>query len=144
MLQVDLQALRAAGYHYDSSLHPTWIPGRYNHFSSPRIIHKSNGITLFPASVTPFFRSPLFWLSFKNAGAARYNSWLTKCLQHDGYANIYMHPWEFADLSGFRLPAYIKKDEKHMQKKLRSFLSHFTKNARFIPILELLQEKNEI
>jgi peptidoglycan/xylan/chitin deacetylase (PgdA/CDA1 family) len=144
MRYVDYNALRAAGYRYDSSLHPTWIPGRYNHFFSERRIHRSKGLTVFPASVTPLLRAPLFWLAFKNLPAARYTRWLNRCLKHDGYANLYMHPWEFADLSAYKLPEYIAKDPQTMVQKLRAFLAHFSPRARFIPVIKLLHERNEV
>ena len=66
MAAVNYVDLKAAGYKYDSSLNPTCIPGRYNHFSRSKTIYKENDLTVFPASVTPHIRTPLFWLSFKN------------------------------------------------------------------------------
>lgn len=144
MQQINYHALRAAGYAYDSSLHPTWIPGRYNNFSEPRLIHRADGLAVFPASVTPVFRSPLFWLSFKNVSPARYNRWVQKCLDHDGYANIYLHPWEFSDMSAYKLPRYIAKNATWMLKRLRAFLEHFKARARFLTIQNLLEERNEL
>lgn len=65
---VPLKELRDAGYRYDSSLNPTYIPGRYNGFFKKRKIHSdaTTGMRVVPMSVTPIFRIPLFWLSFKN------------------------------------------------------------------------------
>lgn len=144
MQSVDLFELKKAGYQYDSSLHPTWIPGRYNHFAETKTIHKKDGLTVFPASVTPFFRSPLFWLSFKNFSSVKYCRWTQKCLSAYGYANIYLHPWEFADLSAFKLPGYIAKDQKLMLSKLETFLAHFKGKARFLSINNFLAERNEL
>lgn len=144
MQKVDHQLLIQAGYKYDSSLHPTWIPGRYNHFSKPATIFKENGLVIFPASVTPNFRSPLFWLSFKNFSSAKYCRLVQKCLDAYGYANIYLHPWEFADLSAFKLPKYIAKDQKQMSAKLQYLLSHFSGKARFSTIQNFLTERNDL
>jgi hypothetical protein len=101
--------LRAAGYAYDSSEHPTWLPGRYNRLRAPRRAVLREGVLSVPASVTPLVRLPLFWASFKNLPG-----WLIRLasawtLRADGYLVLYFHPWEFADLSAYRLPAYVKR-----------------------------------
>ena len=62
-----------------------------------------------PASVTPLLRLPLFWLSFKNLPG-----WLIRpasawTLRADGYLVLYFHPWEFADLSPYPLPRYVRR-----------------------------------
>lgn len=144
MAEVDHNALRSAGYKYDSSLNPTCIPGRYNHFSGSKTIYKENGLTIFPASVTPHIRTPLFWLSFKNFPSNWYCRQVTKCLKAYGYANIYLHPWEFADISGFSIPKYIAKDPQLMAGKLTSLLENFKGKTRFISIKSFLQERNEL
>ena len=144
MAEVDHNALKAAGYKYDSSLHPTFIPGRYNHFSKPKTIFKENGLTIFPASVTPLLRTPLFWLSFKNFSSRWYAKQVKRCISTYGYANIYLHPWEFADISGYNIPTYIAKEPKIMIEKLESLLICFKEKARFISIKQLLQERNDL
>src|SRR5262245_1699419 len=65
MAPVAAAELAAAGYAYDSSEHPTWIPGRYNRLGTPRRAAWRDGLLSVPASVTPVLRLPLFWLSFK-------------------------------------------------------------------------------
>lgn len=144
MMPVNYPELRKAGYKYDSSLHPTWLPGRYNHIFKTKTITKNNGLIVFPASVTPFFRIPLFWLSFKNMNIETYIALTEKCLRHYGYANIYLHPWEFTDLSGFKLPSYVVKPPALMKHKLERFLTHFREKARFTTIERLLTERNEL
>lgn len=37
MMKVDEDAMADAGYLYESSLNPTFIPGRYNNFAKPRV-----------------------------------------------------------------------------------------------------------
>src|SRR5689334_20191161 len=66
MQPVDVKKLAEAGYQYDSSLHPVWLPGRYNNLHLPRTPFVEDHIIRIPASVSTFFRIPLFWLSFKN------------------------------------------------------------------------------
>src|ERR1700739_128531 len=51
MAPVNHSHLKEAGYKYDSSLNPTCIPGRYNHFSKSKIIYTEKGLIVFPASV---------------------------------------------------------------------------------------------
>ncbi|MGZ4039351.1 MAG: polysaccharide deacetylase family protein [Bacteroidia bacterium] len=144
MADVDLAELRSAGYKYDSSLNPTCIPGRYNHFSRSKTIYKENGLTVFPAGVTPHIRTPLFWLSFKNFSSGWYCRQVAKCLKSYGYANIYLHPWEFADISGFSIPKYIAKDPVLMAGKLTFLLENFKDKARFVSIKSFLNERNEL
>jgi len=73
MAKVNYQDIKEAGYLYDSSLNPTFILGRYNHFTSPKTIFKTdNDLLVVPASVTPSLRIPLFWLTFKNSSVAWY------------------------------------------------------------------------
>ena len=69
MMPVSETEIREAGYSYNSSLNPTFIPGRYNNFRKPRTWFYQEGILQIPASVTPWFRFPLFWLSYHNLQA---------------------------------------------------------------------------
>ncbi|MBB3188450.1 polysaccharide deacetylase family protein [Microbacter margulisiae] len=109
MMKIAPNEIEKAGYHYDSSLNPTFLPGRYNHYFQPRTIFRNENLWQIPASVTPYLRIPLFWLSLHNMPVKLYIKLLTKTLQHDGYAVIYFHPWEFVDLhqAKFGLPHYI-------------------------------------
>ena len=66
MAKVNYNDLKDAGYLYDSSLNPTFIPGRYNHLKKPKTILKKNGLLIFPAKRYSSIRIPLFWLTFKN------------------------------------------------------------------------------
>jgi hypothetical protein len=89
-------------------------------------------------------RIPLFWLSFKNFSSKRYAGLVRKCLSADGYANIYLHPWEFVELGAHSLPRFIAKDPQLMIEKLQFFFDTFSDSARFISIQQLLLEKNEL
>ena len=62
MAAIDEAALAAAGFRYDASLNPTFMPGRYCHLTSPRTPFVREGLCEVPASVTPLLRLPLFWL----------------------------------------------------------------------------------
>jgi peptidoglycan/xylan/chitin deacetylase (PgdA/CDA1 family) len=144
MAAVNHADLKEAGYKYDSSLNPTCIPGRYNHFSKSKTIYKENGLIIFPASVTPHLRTPLFWLSFKNFPVKWYCKQVQKCLSAYGYANIYLHPWEFTDISGYTIPKYITKSPEVMIQKLEFLLEHYKNKAQFVSIKSFLAERNEL
>ncbi len=110
MQDIDHKAVKDAGYTYDSSLHPTWIPGRYNHLRSPRqLFHNKEGLWILPASVTPVLRIPVFWLALKNLPLSIYKSLCRQILAKDGYVVLYVHPWEFTDLSRFKLPLLTRR-----------------------------------
>lgn len=111
MAPVSSGVLSDAGYLYNSSLNPTCIPGRYNHFGKPRTYHMDGQIIQIPAAVTPFLRIPLFWLSFHNFPQSLYAYLLGRCVKNDGYAAIYFHPWEFVDVSELaKLPFIIRNN----------------------------------
>lgn len=108
MQDVNPEAVADAGYRYNSSVNPTWLPGRYNKLHIPRTLYKEGRLIQIPASVSPLLRFPLFWLSFHNLPFNVYRYLLKRAYDKDGYVNIYFHPWEFADISNqnFRLPSY--------------------------------------
>jgi hypothetical protein len=108
--KTDLSLIKAAGYRYDSSVNPTFIPGRYNNILAKRTLNSDNkcNLTEIPASVSPIIRFPLFWLSFKNIPLQVYFSLCKMAIHKDSYLLLYFHPWEFADLESFKIPWYIK------------------------------------
>jgi len=102
MQTVDFKALKDAGYMYDSSSNPTFIPGRYNNLKMSYLWHLvTEGMVEVPSAVTPRWRIPLFWLSFHNFPLKFYFFCLNRVLKTRGYAVLYFHPWEFTDLSEF-------------------------------------------
>lgn len=134
MQAVDYQALRDAGYSYDSSLHPTWLPGRYNHLSEPRLPQRhNNGLWLLPASVTPVLRLPLFWLAVHNYPQQIYKWLALWTARNDSYLNIYLHPWEFADLRDlpYRIPSYILRNSgEALSKRLEDLIVYLSKQGQ--------------
>ncbi|WP_276367401.1 polysaccharide deacetylase family protein [Chryseolinea sp. H1M3-3] len=111
MMPVNDQEIKKAGYKYNSSLNPVYLPGRYNNFFKPRIIFKSNEVFQLPASATPIIRLPLFWLSFHNLPLWLYKSACLWTINRDLYLNIYFHPWEFINLakSNYGLPKIVTR-----------------------------------
>ncbi len=109
MQAVDSTLVTQAGYTYNSSINPTWVPGRYNNLTAKRTLSSAKGLTTLPLSVSPFLRLPLFWLAFKNLPYSVFLKAVIRTLKHDGYLHLYFHPWEFTNLAEYRIPAYIKK-----------------------------------
>lgn len=119
-----LDVLRA-GYSYDSSINPTWLPGRYNNLKVCKTIFIDQGLIHLPASVSPK-RIPLFWLSFHNFPMQWYRHLFLRTMKEDSYVNLYFHPWEFADISNpdFKLPYLAKRNSgKAMEKRFDEFLA---------------------
>ena len=99
MFPVDDAALGKAGYLYNSSLNPAFVPGRYMHLTTPRTPFVKNGLVQVPASVTPRIRFPLFWLALHLLPEVLYRRLVRRTLAHDGHFVTYFHPWEFSSLS---------------------------------------------
>jgi len=137
MRKIGSAAVIEAGFKYNSSINPTLVPGRYNHLRSPRKIFRENGLIQIPVSVTPRLRIPLFWLAFKNLPYSIFLRLALQTLKHDGYICLYFHPWEFIDLSDFKIPGYVKKgSDKKLFEKFMRLLKDLSKEAEFIPMNE--------
>ena len=113
MFPVDDAALKAAGYRYNSSLNPAFIPGRYCHFDVPRTPFVKDGLLQIPASVTPLIRFPLFWLALHLLPEWLYRAFARRVLRRDGRVVTYFHPWEFSDelarrAGELKVPALVK------------------------------------
>lgn len=103
------EEIERAGYVYNSSLNPTYLPGKYNHFTEPRRIFQQGNVSQIPASVTPIARIPLFWLSLHVLPLSVYIYLAKATHKKDGYLNLYFHPWEFIDMKAesLALPSYV-------------------------------------
>lgn len=99
MFPVDDVALKEHGFLYNSSLNPAFVPGRYMHLNVPRTRFVKDGLIQVPASVTPWVRFPLFWLSLHVLPQWLYMFLVKWTLRHDGWFVTYFHPWEFSSLS---------------------------------------------
>lgn len=145
MKPVDDREIESAGYLYNSSLNPTYLPGRYNNFDKPRTIFSHSKVWQVPASVTPAFRFPLFWLSFHNLPLRLYQGACARTMSRDDYLNIYFHPWEFTDLSDADLgmPWIVRKNSgQSMISRFDTLLSWMKrKGYRFSTINSYLQER---
>ncbi|MBE9462212.1 polysaccharide deacetylase family protein [Dyadobacter subterraneus] len=106
---LNISRLSDWGFQYDSSINPTFLPGRYNllHKSAEPTVEK--GLIILPCSTSPTLRFPLFWLSFKNLPSALYTAIAKRTLRKRRNLMLYFHPWEFAGIDHYKLPGYVKK-----------------------------------
>ena len=112
MAAVSSKELAAYGYLYDSSLHPTCIPGRYMHWRASRVPFVENGLVELPMSVTPLLRLPVFWLACHHYPFPFYRRLCLWTLRHDRHLVLYFHPWEFVSLEThpeWRIPWLIRR-----------------------------------
>lgn len=135
MMPVSKNAVENAGYSYNSSINPTYLPGRYNNLKISRTYFNEGNVVQIPASVSPNFRIPLFWLSFHNFPLFFYKKLASDVLKKDKYLNIYFHPWEFAEIKdeAFKLPGFTVKNSRiEMVKRFDEFLTWLkSKNYSF-------------
>lgn len=137
MKAVDSNHVFHAGYTYDASIHPTWLPGRYNNLNMPRKPYFENKLLRIPATVTPSLRIPLFWLSFKNFPFEIYRRMAIHTLKKDGILSLYYHPWEFIDINHYGLPTYTRRicGEKLLERLLK-FLVILKAEGEFITMYD--------
>ncbi|MFH0831819.1 MAG: polysaccharide deacetylase family protein [archaeon] len=141
-----IKLLPTIGIKYDSSLHPTYIPGRYNNFFTERKIHRHGKLVEVPVSVTSLLRLPLFWFVFRNFSLF-YSKFCTRwCFLDSDYVMLLFHPWEFVNLNElrFRLPAFIRRDTgKVLFSKLDSYIKWAKRNKwKFSTISTFLRSEN--
>jgi peptidoglycan/xylan/chitin deacetylase (PgdA/CDA1 family) len=135
LAETNRHVIEAAGYRYNSSNNPTWIPGRYNHLSRPRRPHQTGRLVHLPISTTPITRFPLFWLSFKALPEPVLARLLQRTLAMDGLLTLFFHPWEFLELNGYRVPRLVRRcDGVKMLRGVEAQLRWLKREARFIPI----------
>jgi len=144
MFPVDDAALARAGYRYNSSLNPAFIPGRYMHLTTPRTRFVRDGLVQIPASVTPLVRFPLFWLALHVLPEWMYLALARRTLRHDGFFMTYFHPWEFSSLSeraeALKVPRIVRLNlGKPMVGRLDRLIPSLAKaGATFAPLASTL------
>ena len=94
---------------YDSSIHPTFIPGKYQNLSAKTKIHNIGELIEIPPSTLPLIRLPIFWIAFKNLPQLYAKTFTKLNFLFSDYTMIILHPWEFADISNFNLPKIVSK-----------------------------------
>jgi peptidoglycan/xylan/chitin deacetylase (PgdA/CDA1 family) len=139
--------IRRVGYRYNSSLNPAFIPGRYMHLTEPRTWFMKDGVMQIPASVTPWLRFPLFWLSLHNLPQWLYHWLARRTLNHDGYFVTYFHPWEFYELKEhpeLKMPFIIRNHSgQQMTERLDSLIKMLkVRSHEFITFNEFAEKVN--
>lgn len=148
MFAVSDSVLKQEGYSYNSSINPAFIPGRYMHLNVSRLPFVKDGILQIPASVTPWFRFPLFWLSEHHLPMWLFEALVRRTLRHDGYFNTYFHPWEFVKILGvqeYGVPYVIGHNSgEPMQKRLQHLIQTLkAEDAEFITYNEFAKTRIE-
>ncbi|MFP5040772.1 polysaccharide deacetylase family protein [Parasediminibacterium sp. JCM 36343] len=142
MRKVEMSEVIKAGYAYDSSINPTWLPGRYNNRHLPRTKYIDDGMVRIPASVSPNLRIPLFWLAFKNFPYAAFKSLALQTLRKDSYICLYFHPWEFTDaIKETALPVYTKRwCGQQLVDRLGWLIKDLAKEGEFVSMQQWLED----
>jgi len=143
LAQVAKEEILAAGYRYDSSLNPVYLPGRYNHLNRPLGVYREPcGLYQVPVSAVPFVRFPLFWLSFKNLPLPCYFIGTWMALKATGFYSMYSHPWEYNEIAcepRWKIPAYVTRHAGMEQcRRLAKLLRFLKQNSEFLTISEYL------
>ena len=102
-----IEKLSEFGFSYDSSIHPTFVPGRYFNLSKKRDIHKIGNIIEIPPSTLPLIRAHIYGIkalyNLKIKNFTKLNSLFSS------YTMLLFHPWEFTELKKANLPNSIKR-----------------------------------
>lgn len=129
--------LKQMGYKYDSSLHPTFIPCRYNNLLKPRKwFYVSENFLEIPISVIPILRLPMSWIWFRNLGLRYVKFFTDLVLNTDGYMVFYVHSWEFCKLPSY-LPFYYSRRSEIMETLIQDYLEFVDNKAQFKKMEEL-------
>jgi Polysaccharide deacetylase len=107
LLPCPANRLRAAGFRYDASTHPTWVPGRYNHFRARRLPWRDDGLLRLPISVVPVVRWPVSFVWYRTAGAALGRWAAHLAASGTPYLQLYFHPWEAVDIRALGAPRWL-------------------------------------
>jgi len=108
--KVNYSSLYRLDFKYDSSICPSYIPGRYNNYFKKRKINLKDKIFEVPISTMPIIHFPLSWIFFRFF-RLKYAKIITFfCMKNPGFTNLFFHPWEFNNLKNLNIPFYIKKN----------------------------------
>jgi len=136
LAKVGKQDIMDAGYVYESSLNPVWLPGRYSNFTAPlKPFREACGLWQMPVSALPVIRFPLFWLSFKNLPLPIYLPMVKTAMSVTGFFNMYSHPWEYHERAAetrWRIPRYIVRYAGEAQRlRLKRLLESLGRSGTF-------------
>ncbi len=140
-----LDVLKKIGFTYDSSLHPTWVPGHYCNILKSRKIKKIGNICEIPISVVPFVRLPFSWVWFRNLPLIYAKAATSLNMYSSSYTLIYFHSWEFVDIplenysyQDIAWKAATRNIGTDFEKKLEKYVVWAKKRGTFLTIQEYL------
>lgn len=144
---VKKEEILKAGYRYESSLNPVWLPGRYNNLTAPLLpFREPCGLLQFPVSALPLIRFPLFWLAFKNLPLKLYCALAAFALKRTGYYNMYSHPFEYNEQARdpkWKIPGYITRHAGPDQaKRLETLIETLRPHGRFITFKQWMEQND--
>lgn len=100
--------LRNAGYRYDSSIHPAFLPHQpLGLFKSKSLFHREAVVEI---PISTLGGLPVSWVWMRNSGV-----WLARLAVHynrlfNRHAVFYLHSWEFEPLPSMKgLPAFVTR-----------------------------------
>jgi len=139
----EMPVLKKAGLSYDSSLHPTFVPGRYNGFKESRDVRVEEGIVRVPVSVTPVLRMAFSWLWFRALGVNYAKLCTRRAEKGMDYVCIYFHPWDFVDLRQIPGLPLLYGANTHKSPEMLEHYLHWLKERgyRFSTMADFLREK---
>lgn len=142
-----LKILEKVGFEYDSSLHPTYVPGKYNHLFQSRNICQKDNIWEIPISVVPGLRMPFSWIWFRNFPLEYAKMCTLLNIYSSSYTLLYFHPWEFVDLQEKKYPYHdvlwklvVRNTGVPLERKLEQYIGWAKKRGVFSTMHDLLQE----
>lgn len=131
-----MKTLAKLEFLYDSSLHPTWVPGYYQNILKSRKVYEQDEVMEVPISVAPFLRLPFSWLWFRNLPWWCIQFCLKSNRMTSDYTLLYFHPWEFVALEKkvFKTDTLIKKvmarnTGEVLEKRLKTYILHTKSEA---------------
>jgi peptidoglycan/xylan/chitin deacetylase (PgdA/CDA1 family) len=134
--------LSELSFEYDSSVHPALLPGRMSGLFNKRGVNMVNGIVEVPIST--FFGLPISWWWMRNIGVKYTLLGCEVSLRQNGYALLYLHPWEFTKMPEVKgVPHHITRDtgEKALENIEKLVVTLRGNGRRFGTIHDIIESR---
>lgn len=134
-----IKILNDFNYAYDTSLHPTFVPFKYNNVLKSRKPFYVGSVLEIPATVTPQFRLPLSWFWLRNYPKLL-RSHVLQSIVKEKYIVLYFHNWDLIDLPK-SVNFFIRRKGGGFNAILEEFLWELeSHDFRFISMFELCKK----
>jgi len=143
-----IKALKGLGYAYDSSILPTYVPGRFNWLRVKTApfswdLKGEGRLMEIPISVTPILRIPVGWWWFrKNFGFHICRIGFDVIWRRGMPVVCNVHPWELSQLpKRHRMPIHVKFNcGAASEAQIRMLIAHGKRaGARFLRMIDLAE-----